>query len=189
MLLRRIFNRHTLVELLPTVVFFLANAGWGLTAATVATMVATPAMVALGWHWQRRIPVIPLVFLAIVLLLGGAGLLFDDDTFVKVKPTVGGALFAAALAVGLRFRPSFLARAFAGQLSLTAVGWRRLTLCWIAIALASAGLNEAVWRAADSDTWVAVKTVADPLRIFLYVAITTMMARRHWVSPSEASHE
>lgn len=131
-LLRRIFQPNTLIELFPALLFFLVNLLWGFRAATVAGMLATPAAIAAGWLLLRRIPTIPLVSLALVVALGGASLLLDDATFVKLRPTIGSGLFALALAVGLLFRPSFLPRAFAGQLFLSSFGWRLLA-CWIAV--------------------------------------------------------
>jgi intracellular septation protein len=176
----RYLNRHVLLELFPAAVFFVANWIWGLMPATAAVIAATLLAVALGLVLERRVPALAVATLAIVLLLGGAGLLLDDARFVKMKPTVGKLLFAAALAVGLAFRPSFLERALGAQLSLTPTGWRVLTFAWIGFALLTAAANEAVWRNLDSDTWVAVKTALVPLSILGYVAITRALAPRYW---------
>lgn len=178
--IERYLDRHVVIELLPAAVFFAANAGWGFEAATIAGMAASLGAVLAGWLLERRIPLIALATLVVVLLLGGASLALDDVRFVKMKPTVGKTLFAAALAVGLAFRPSFLERALGRRLHLTPGGWRVLTYCWIAFALLTAALNELVWRSLGTDDWVAFKTALAPLSILGYVLITRRVAPRWW---------
>lgn len=181
-LAERYLNRQILLELAPTLVFFVVNHGWGLMAATAAVMVATLAAVGLGLVLDGRVPAIAVVTLVIVLILGGASLVFDSEVFIKIKPTVGNCLFAAALAVGLRFRPSFLVRALGKQLKLSESGWRVLTASWIGFALSFAALNEIVWRSLDTDTWVAFKTALGPVAILCYVVVTNVVARRYWLA-------
>lgn len=176
----RYLNRRLVLELAPAVVFFVANFGWGLMAATVAVMVATVATTVVGLATERRVPVLAVVTLVLVLTLGGAGLLFDNEVFIKVKPTIGNALFALALAIGLGFRETLLQRALTVQLDMTEEGWRVLTFCWIAFALFLAGANELAWRTLDTDSWVAVKTAKAPLSIVCYILITRLVAERYW---------
>ena len=176
----RFLSRTVLFELGPTLVFFATNAFWGLAAATAAVMAATLLAVALGIVLDRRVPVIALATLTIVLILGGASLVFDDETFIKIRPTVGSCLFALALLVGLLFKPSFLERALGIQLQLTMKGWRVLTGFWIAFALFLAAINELVWRTMPTDTWVSIKTATAPAALFGYVVITNLTARRYW---------
>lgn len=177
---RRHLDRHLVIELLPAAVFFAVNLLWGFDAATAAGMAASVAAVLAGWLLERRIPLIALSTLVIVLLLGGASLALDDERFVKMRPTIGKGLFAAALAVGLAFRPSFLERVLGGQLHLRRGGWRVLTYCWIAFALATAALNELLWRRLETDDWVAADTALGPLTILGYVLITRLVAQRWW---------
>lgn len=185
----RYLNRQILLELSPTAVFFVVNYGWGLMPATAAVMAATFAAVGIGLALEGRVPTIAVVTLVIVLVLGGASLVFDSEVFIKIRPTVGNGLFAAALAAGLFFRPSFLVRALGRQLKLSDTGWRVLTLCWIGLALSLALLNEFVWRAMDTDTWVTFKTLLAPAAIACYVAITNLVARRYWQAKADDGRE
>ena len=185
----RYLNRQILLELSPTAVFFVVNYGWGLMPATAAVMAATFAAVGIGLALEGRVPTIAVVTLVIVLVLGGASLVFDSEVFIKIRPTVGNGLFAAALAAGLFFRPSFLVRALGRQLKLSDTGWRVLTLCWIGLALSLALLNEFVWRAMDTDTWVTFKTLLAPAAIACYVTITNLVARRYWQASVDDGRE
>lgn len=185
----RFLNRTVLLELGPTIVFFLANAAWGLMPATAAVMVATVVVVGLSLVLDGRVPMIAVATLCIVLVLGGASLMLNDETFIKLRPTVGNSMFALALAVGLFFKPSFLMRALGGQVSLTADGWRILTFCWIIFALSLAGLNELVWRNVTTDAWVTFKTALAPGALAGYVIITNIVARRFWDEEAEESSQ
>ncbi len=176
----KFLNRNIILELAPTAVFFFVNFGWGLMPATAAAMVATLVAVVVGLVLNGRVPVIAVAALMIVLVLGGAGLILDDELFIKVKPTVGNGLFALALLVGVFFKPSFLERALGQQLKMTGSGWRMLTGCWIGFSLCLAGLNELVWRTQDTDTWVLFKTGLAPGALLGYVIITNLVAKRYW---------
>ncbi|MDW3207695.1 MAG: septation protein IspZ [Alphaproteobacteria bacterium] len=177
---QRYLNRRILLELFPAAVFLVVNFAWGLMPATAAVMAATALAVVVGLAMERRVPILALVTLVLVLVLGGASLALDDAVFIKIKPTVGKCLFAAALGIGLFFRPSFLARALDGQVALSDRGWRILTICWIALALSLAGLNELIWRTLDVDIWATFKAGMTPVSIVGYIAITRVIAPRYW---------
>ena len=126
--IERYLNRHILFEIAPGIIFLIVNGVRGLMAATVAVIIATVVFTLLGFLIERRIPVFPIVTVVLVLFLGGAALLFKDALFIKIKPTIGNALFAAMLVAGLLLRPSLLARALGGQVYLTEKGWKVLTI-------------------------------------------------------------
>ena len=106
--------------------------------------------------------------------------MFEDEIFIKVKPTVGLSLFAIALIIGLLLRPSLLARALNGQVHLTEKGWRVLTVRWVFYALALAVTNELIWRTQDTDTWVAFKASLTPVSILGYIVITRLTVPKYW---------
>ncbi len=177
----RYLNRSLLLEICPALAFFAVNFGWGLMAATAAVMVTSVIVVGIGVMLDRKVPVLAVVTLALVLLLGGASLVFNEEIFIKIKPTVGNCLFAAALGIGLLFRPSFLVQMLGQHVQLTEAGWRVLTLCWIGLALGLAGLNEVVWRTMETDHWVIFRTALTPFAILGYILITRLLAEYYWL--------
>tara|TARA_B100000676_G_scaffold68305_2_gene68438 strand:- start:4884 stop:5288 length:405 start_codon:yes stop_codon:yes gene_type:complete len=124
----RYLNRHMLLELGPAAVFFVANHVCDLMTATAVVMAATVLTTVLGFVSRHSVPVLPLVTLALVLILGGATLVFHVELFIKIKSTIGGLLFAAALVFGLFLERSLLERALGYQVFLTREGW--LVLTW-----------------------------------------------------------
>ena len=73
----------------------------------------------------------PLVTGLVVLVFGGLTLYLQDETFIKLKPTIIYALFAAVLLGGL-VRPAArcLRFVFDSVFQLTEEGWRKLTMRW-----------------------------------------------------------
>ena len=179
----RYLNRHILFEIAPGIIFFIVNYAWDLMMATAAVIIATVVFTFLGFLVERRIPVFPIVTVFLVLLLGGAALVFKDALFIKIKPTIGNFLFAGTLIIGLLLRPSLLARALEGQVYLTDKGWKVLTVRWVLFAIVMASANELMWRTQATDAWVAFKAGMTPVSIFAYIVITRFTAQTYWQEP------
>jgi intracellular septation protein len=144
-------------ELGPLVVFFVANARLGIFWATGLFMGAMAVSLIVMWVMARRLPIMPLISGAVVLVFGGLTLVLQDDTFIKLKPTIVNVLFGGVLLAGLAFGKVLLPVVFDGVLQLDQEGWRKLTLRWGVFFMVLAVLNEVVWRNFPTDTWVAFK--------------------------------
>jgi len=70
------------------VLFFVANARFGIFAATGAFMVAVFVALGASYAMTRRLPIMPVLSAAIVLVFGTLTLLLQDETFIKLKPTI-----------------------------------------------------------------------------------------------------
>jgi intracellular septation protein len=141
----------------PLAAFFIAYALHGLMAATAALLVATLVSLALSLFYERRLPMMPLLTTAVVLVFGGLTLWLQDETFIKMKPTIINAIFALLLLGSLALRQLWLKPLLGTALSLTDEGWRQLTLRFGLFFAAMAVLNEIVWRSMSTDVWVAFK--------------------------------
>lgn len=142
-----------LVEKLP----FLAALGEPLFIATGLFMVATAASLGASWLLVRTLPIMPLISGVIVFVFGALTLFLQNDTFIKMKPTIVNALFGAVLLGGLIFGKSLLGYVFDSAFKLDAEGWRKLTLRWGLFFFFLAIVNELVWRTFSTDAWVAFK--------------------------------
>ena len=103
-------------------------------------------------------PLIPLITAAVVAVFGGLTLWLQDETFIKMKPTIVQALFAAILLGGLLVdRP--LLKPLLGKMMppMSDRAWRRFTLRYALFFIAMALLNEVVWRTQSTDFWVTFK--------------------------------
>ena len=146
--------------------------------ATAAFMVATAIALPAAWWLQRRLPVMPLVSGVFVLGFGGLTLALDDETFIKLKPTIVNLLFAAILAGGLVFRLGLLQKLFDSVFELTARGWRLLTIRWMLFFVVLAALNEVVWRTQTTEVWIQFKLFGImPLTLIFSMAQIPLITR------------
>lgn len=148
-----------LVEYGPLVLFFLVNSKFGIFYGTAALVVST--VLALGYSWvtTRRIPKILAFGCAAVVFFGALTLIFEDDTFIKIKPTVVSAAISALLLGGVLLRRNPL-KAVMGEainMKLSPAAWIRLTWIWIAMFSTMALANEWAWRNLSTDAWVNFK--------------------------------
>jgi intracellular septation protein len=141
----------------PLVLFFAANAKFGIYAATGAFMVAVLIALVVSYVLTRHIAIMPVVTAVIVLVFGGLTLFLHDDLFIKLKPTIIYVLFGGALLAGLALGKPLLGLLFESVFHLTEEGWRKLTWRWALFFLFLAVVNEIVWRTQTTDFWVSFK--------------------------------
>ena len=99
----------------------------------------------------------PTLGAAIVLVFGGLTIYFDNEIFIKMKPTIINMVFALILYGGVIVKKPLLKYLLGAALKLEEDGWRILTQRWIAFFVALAVLNEIVWRTQSTDVWVNFK--------------------------------
>lgn len=175
------------LELGPLVLFFFANAysdRFGVApdrrifVATGMFVVATLIALAVHYVLVRRLPIMPLVSAVVVVVFGGLTIALNDETFIKLKPTIVNSLFGTCLLVGLAFGKPLLKIVMDAMFDLTEEGWRKLTFRWAIFFFVLAALNEIVWRTQTTDTWVNFKVFAImPLTIVFALAQTPLLMR------------
>lgn len=160
------------LELGPLMVFFFANSrgewlaghfptlselGGPIFIATGLFMAATAIALVVSWMLTRTLPMMPLISGIVVFVFGALTLWLQNDTFIKMKPTIVNTLFGTILLGGLLFGKSLLGYVFHSAFKLDEDGWRKLTVRWGFFFLVLAVLNEVIWRSFSTDFWVAFK--------------------------------
>ncbi|HUW73341.1 MAG TPA: septation protein A [Methyloceanibacter sp.] len=176
-----------LIELGPLLVFFAVNAAYGIFAGTGAFMAATVLSLGVAWWLYHKVAVMPLVSAVIVLAFGGLTIYLQDETFIKIKPTIVYTMFAILLVGGLAARKPVLALLFGPVFNLTDEGWRKLTLRWALFFVIMAVLNEFVWRNFSTDTWVSFKAFGFLPITFLFAMAQVPLMQRYGVAEEQAS--
>ncbi|MCU0817811.1 MAG: septation protein A [Beijerinckiaceae bacterium] len=195
-----------LLEMGPLLLFFAANSkpdwfrpivgavfGQGVVTgdkapiliATAVFMVGMAASLIATWALYRRLPIMPLVSGAVVLVFGGLTLALHNDLFIKLKPTIVNSLFGAVLLGGLAFGKPLLPYVLDSVFQLDREGWKKLTFRWGVFFFVLAAINEVVWRTQTTDFWVAFKVWGVmPLTMAFALAQTPMMMR-HGFDPGK----
>jgi intracellular septation protein len=170
-----------LIDFLPIVIFFVvykfcpelieASSSF-LSAQSIASLQDTPAIIiatavlipatilqiAYTWFTQKSVEKSHIITLVMVVLLGGATVIFQDKSFIQWKPTVVNWLFAAAF-LGSQFigKQSIIERMMGSNLTLPSQIWIRLNIAWIAFFIFSGLTNLYVAFNYSEDTWVNFK--------------------------------
>jgi intracellular septation protein len=159
----------------------------GIFVATAVFMVAILIALVVSYAMTRRLPMMAIVSAVVVVVFGGATLVFQNETFIKLKPTIIYALFTAVLFGGLVFRKPLLAMVFDQMFNLTDEGWRKLTIRWALFFLVLAVLNEIVWRTQSTDTWVAFKVFGVVPLTFIFAAFQYPVLMKYDASSPSSS--
>jgi intracellular septation protein len=170
----------------PLALFVVANAKFGIFAATGSFMAAVVAALLVSYFMTGQWPVMPVVTAIVVLVFGGLTLALHDETFIKLKPTIIYTLFGGTLLGGYIFDKSFLAIVLDSVFHLTEEGWRKLTLRWALFFFALAVLNEAIWRTQSTDFWVNFKLYGFVPITFVFAAMQYPLLMRHASEPAPA---
>ncbi len=121
-----------LFDFFPILLFFVAYKLYGIYTATAVAMAASAIQVSAYWLKHRRFEKMHLVTLALILVLGGATLLFQNKAFFMWKPTAVNWAFALAF-LGSQFigKKTLVERMMSHAIEAPASVWWRLNLSWV----------------------------------------------------------
>lgn len=160
-----------LFDLLPVALFFVVFRFAGIYAAT-AVAIAT-SVLQVGWLKlrRRRVHAMLWVSLAVIVVFGGATLLFQDEIFIKWKPTVLYWVFGLVLAGSAMFlRKNLIRVMLSEQLQLPEQVWGPLNWSWTAFFLFMGAANLYVAYNFSTDLWVTFKLFGG-MGLFILFAI------------------
>ena len=164
----------------PLLIFFAANKFGGVFTATAAFMVATLVAMALSWWKTRHIPPMLIFTGLIVVVFGGLTLWLQDETFIKLKPTLIYGMFAGILLFGLATRRSYLKLVMGEALpQLDDDGWRKLTRNWALFFIALMAANEVARQVLTTDQWVNFKVWGVTSATFVFALLQVPLLKKH----------
>ena len=173
-------GRKMLFDFGPLLLFFGTNYIYSDLMLSVKVLVAaTLVSLVLSWQFDRKISVMAAVGCAALVFFAGLTLYFDNELFIKVKPTVVTLLFAALIAGGRLLGRNPLAAIIGKQISLTAQGWRAISWLWVAMFVTSAIANELAWRSLSTDDWITFKVFGLTGISFLFFALSVPILQKH----------
>jgi intracellular septation protein len=163
----------------PLAAFLIAYWRADLMTATIALMAATAVALALSLILARKVPLMPLITAAVVGLFGALTLWLNDDTFIKMKPTIIHAALGMILLGGLAAGRPLLKPVLGAAWAMEEAGWRKLTLRFGLFFFAMAVLNEVIWRTQSTDFWVNFKVFGGVGLTMLFIMTQLPLLQRH----------
>ncbi|MBW7931768.1 MAG: septation protein IspZ, partial [Gammaproteobacteria bacterium] len=137
---------QALIDLLPVVLFYVAYKFSDFRTAIVVIMAAMAIQVTLTWLITKTVSRMTLASAGLVIVLGGASLLVQNDLVFKWKPTILFWIFALVF-LGSQYIGSkpiaqrFMESASKEAISVAAGDWRRLNLMWVVFFIVVGALN------------------------------------------------
>ncbi len=145
-------------EIITLVVFFVVYQIYNLNMAILVIIIAYTAMTAFTFFKHKRLSKAQLITFILVVVLGSATLLLDNELFFKWKPTVVCWIFSSVLLISAVFAKQNLLQRLGGEsLQLPGHIWARLNYAWIIFFLFLGGINLIVAYNFDTTTWVYFK--------------------------------
>ncbi len=164
----------------------LAGSNGPILIATGLFMVAIAISLSVSWRLTRTLPKMAVVTAVVVAVFGGLTLWLQDDTFIKMKPTIVNSIFAGILAFGLLRGRSYLKYLMGEAMPLTDEGWMIFTRRWVYFFIFLAVLNEAIWRTQTTEFWVSFKTFANMPLTLAFLASQWPLLKQHSLEDGEA---
>lgn len=153
---------QALVDLLPVVLFYIAYKVSDFRTAIIVIMLAMAIQVAVTWLITRKVSRMLLASAGLVIVLGGASLLIQNDLVFKWKPTVlfwiFALIFLGSQYIGAKpIAQRFMEAAGHGEISMAAGDWRKLNLSWVIFFCIAGALNLYVAYRFSENVWVDFK--------------------------------
>jgi len=177
-----------LFDFFPLVLFFGAFKLYDIYVATLVAMAASLAQVVFIRIRHQRFETTHLVTLFVILLFGGMTLIFQDDMFIKWKPTIVNWIFAVVV-LGSQFigKRTVLERLLGGQMQMPARIWKKVNVSWGLFFFVSGLLNLYVAfyfrthldEAARTDFWVNFKVFGLMGLTLVFAIVQMLMIAKH----------
>jgi len=175
-------GRRLLLDFGPLLLFFATNYFSGDLNLAIKVLIGTTLVALLiGWIVERRLSIMAAVGCAAVAFFGGLSIIFDNELFIKIKPTIVTLLLAALITGGRIFGRNPLRAIMGGQITLTETGWRQMSWLWVAMFVSTALANEIAWRLLSTDDWITFKVFGITGISLVFMVLTYPVLLRHQI--------
>lgn len=167
-------------DLLPVALFFAAYKLADIFVATAVAILTTAAQIVWTWWRHRKVDTMQWVGLGVIVAFGGATLLLNDESYIKVKPTILYWLIALGLLVSFHiFRKNPMRAVLGQQFDLPDPLWTHLNAAWAGFFALMGALNLYVAQYFSTDTWVNFKLFGFMGLMLIFVIAQGLMLSRY----------
>jgi intracellular septation protein len=118
--------------------------------------------------------------LGVITVLGGATVYFQNETFIKWKPTILYWAIALTFLIGNTvFHRNLIRLSMEEQLKLPAPVWEKLNLSWIAFFFVQGLLNLYVAWNFSTSTWASFKLFGGIGLTFVFIVVQTVFLAKY----------
>ncbi|HLO61855.1 MAG TPA: septation protein A [Azonexus sp.] len=148
--------------------------------ATVVVIVATVIQIVWVHFRHGKVDKMLWISLGLVVVFGGLTLFFQNEVFIKWKPTILYWVFAISMAFSSLVLKKNPMKAMLGeQMSLPEAVWNKVTLSWIAFFAVMGVLNLVIAFNFPTDTWVNFKLFGGMGLMLVFVLAQGMLLSKY----------
>ena len=171
----------------PILCFFIAFMGFGhdMILATKVTLIASAIQTLGTWLITKRFEKMHLITFGLLLIFGGATILFKDPEFIQVKPTIAYWLFTIILIAGQFREKNILESMLADKISAPKHVWKKLNLSWAGFFFALGLANYFIYTHFSEEIWAYFKLFGTLGLTLVFVIIQSFFLARYIQEPKE----
>ena len=137
------------------------------------------------WALTRKISPMQIITAILVTVFGGLTVWFNDEQFIKMKPSIIYLLFGGILGFGLLRGQSYLRMIMQDMIPLKEEGWIVLTRRFAVFFFGLALLNEIIWRFFSTEIWVYFKTFGLTIALFAFFVLQGSLLNKYAIEKKE----
>lgn len=168
-----------LLDFLALILFFAVYyTTHNIFAATVVAIIAGIFQAAFVYWKTKKLDTMQLASLGLIVVFGGATLIFRNAIFIQWKPTILYWLIAAFVLFGLISKKNVLQLLMGKELQLPEKVWKNLAIAWCVFFFLMGVINLFVAYTFSEQTWVSYKVFgAMGLMIVFIIGQVVYMAK------------
>ena len=144
-------------EILPITTFFIIAQYQSIIIDALLSSLFSLIVLITFYFIEKRIAKFQIFSITLSGLLSILAFLYNEEIFVKIKPSIYNGLFSAVLLGGLLYKKPMMKQFFGSQFFLTEQTWFLLSLRWGLFFGFLTIANEIIWRNYSTEEWVFVK--------------------------------
>ncbi|MBL6679151.1 MAG: septation protein IspZ [Proteobacteria bacterium] len=144
-------------EIVPLSGFFISAQYYNLIISAIISLILSVLVIITFYFIEKRISKFQIFGICMSGLITIFAYLFNDEIFVKIKPTIFNGFFSAVLLIGILNKKAMMKQFFGSQFFLNDETWYKLSLRWGLFFLLLTIINEIAWRNLETEDWVFLK--------------------------------
>ena len=172
-------DMKALFELLVVILFFITYVFTkNIVLATAVALVAGVIQAAFIWIKYKKLQTMQWVSLLLIVIFGGATIVFKDAHFIMWKPSILFWLLAVALLASQLLGKNALQATMGKEITLPDAVWRKLTFAWVLFLAMMGVLNLWVAYRFTEAQWVNYKLFGSTGLLIAFVLVQTAYLSR-----------
>lgn len=155
--------------------------------ATIAVIIGSIIQIVWAKIHYKKVDKTLWISALLVIVLGGMTLYFQNDAFIKWKPTLLYWIFAAVLIGANLFAKKNIIKSIMGkEISLPETIWNKLNIAWAIFFTGLGALNLYVAFNYSIDTWASFKLFGTMALMFVFIIGQSLAINKHIINEDKA---